>query len=332
MTLLCGYGTYLPGAAGAGIELLEEIDLVQEAGLDAIFFSEHHGVDEYPPTPLTLAGVALGRTSTLRSGPMPTLVPLHNPVRLAEDAAVLDFVSDGRLIMGLGTGYLEQDFAQIGADLHERGARLDESLDVLKNLWSDAPEQHDGRFFTIGNNVPLTHRSPRPGGPEIWLAGYSKRMMRRAAERGAGLVLGSVMSRDEISALAADFRATCAQVGAKSGTVSVMRRAWFGDEDDVGAFLDRLADDMRRYVEMGSGRGPSAASLTKDGISARALRERVIVGTPREAAEFTQEWARQAGVDYLILKMQWGRRDFPALKEQIGRAGTFARHLSELSC
>lgn len=328
MAILCGYGTYLSGAAGAGQELLKEIDLAQEASLDGIFFSEHHGANEYPPAPLTLAAMALARTSTLRSGPMPTLVPLHQPVRLAEQAALVDFVSDGRLIMGLAAGYLEQDFAQIGADLHERGARLDETLDVLENLWSDDPRPHDGRFFTVGTSSPLQHRSPRPGGPPIWIAGSSKRMMRRAAQRGAGLVLGSVLSRDETSAVVADFHAVCAELGVPPGTVAVMRRAWFGDEGEIDRFLERLAGDMRRYVEMGSGRGPSAASITRDGITPDSLRDRVIVGTPRDAAEFTRDWAAHAGVDYLILKMQWGRRDFPMLTEQIRRAGIFASGLN----
>src|SRR5687768_7858098 len=108
-----GYGTYLRD----GGDLREEAQLAEASGLDGIFFSEHHGVAHYPPSPLALAHFALGATTTLRAGPMPLLLPLHHPVRIAEETALIDHVSGGRLIVGLAIGYLEDDFEQVGVPL-----------------------------------------------------------------------------------------------------------------------------------------------------------------------------------------------------------------------
>src|ERR1700732_1521378 len=121
-----GYGTYLLSDATTPRELREEIVQVECAGFDAIFFSEHHGVAGYAPDPLALAVFALGQTTTLRAGPMPLLLPLRQPVHVAETAALAHFISDGRLILGVGAGYLAQDFAPVGLSSAERGQRMEE--------------------------------------------------------------------------------------------------------------------------------------------------------------------------------------------------------------
>jgi len=89
-----------------------------------VFFSEHHGVPGYIANPLAAATFVLGCSGTLRSGPMPLLLPLHDPVRIVEQAALVDAISGGRLIMGLGAGYLPRDFEQCGVPLDDRGHRL----------------------------------------------------------------------------------------------------------------------------------------------------------------------------------------------------------------
>src|ERR1700729_772094 len=152
-----GYGTYVGPGTGEGLELREEIQLTEAAGFDAIFFSEHHGTERYPPSPLALASYALGATTTLRSGPMPLLLPLHDPVRVAEESALLDVVSGGRLVLGLAAGYLPHDFEQIGIPVDERGPRLDEGLDVIHRVWEGKPQAFHGRFSTFSSTGPLTY-------------------------------------------------------------------------------------------------------------------------------------------------------------------------------
>src|SRR5512134_2204787 len=98
---------------------------------------EHHSVtDHYWPSPLpVLAGFA-ARTTRMRLGTDILVAPFHHPVRLAEDAAMVDVMSDGRLIVGAAIGYKPDEFALYGTDLARRGARFEEQLAIVKALWT----------------------------------------------------------------------------------------------------------------------------------------------------------------------------------------------------
>ena len=107
-----------------------------DQGFDAVVLSEHHGTEDgYLPSPLTLAAVVAGRTRRIDISIAALLLPLYDPVKLAEDMAVLDHASGGRVKVTLGLGYRPEEYAQFGIDWKTRGQRLDECLDVLLRAW-----------------------------------------------------------------------------------------------------------------------------------------------------------------------------------------------------
>src|SRR5438128_8964037 len=108
-------------------EALEEVTRAEELGVDSVWMEEHHSVmNHYWPSPLTvLAGFAT-RTSKLMLGTDILVAPFHHPVRLAEDATLVDVMSNGRLTLGIAIGYKPDEFALYGADLEKRGARFEE--------------------------------------------------------------------------------------------------------------------------------------------------------------------------------------------------------------
>ena len=112
--------------------------LAEELGFDQIWLPEHHFCDDgFNPSLLTFAAAIAARTSKIRIGTKIIILPLHDPVRLAEDIAVVDQISNGRLEIGFAVGYRKAEFDGFGLDYAERGHRMDEALDVLMSalIW-----------------------------------------------------------------------------------------------------------------------------------------------------------------------------------------------------
>ncbi len=124
---------------------------VDALGFDGIWVAEHHCVSQgYDPAPLVALSALSQVTKRCRLGTQPLLLPLRNPVLVAEEAAAVDMFSGGRLILGVGVGYLESDFDAVGISRKERGARMDEALDILcKALWEDEAFDYEGKFFKV---------------------------------------------------------------------------------------------------------------------------------------------------------------------------------------
>ncbi|HSD51174.1 MAG TPA: LLM class flavin-dependent oxidoreductase, partial [Candidatus Methylomirabilis sp.] len=131
-------------------EALEEVVRGEELGFDSIWMEEHHSVvNHYWPSPLTvLAGFAT-RTSKVILGTDILVAPFYHPVRLAEDAALLDVISGGRFVLGLAIGYKPDEFALYGAELEKRGARLEEQLVIVKGLWTQESFSFQGRYYKV---------------------------------------------------------------------------------------------------------------------------------------------------------------------------------------
>jgi alkanesulfonate monooxygenase SsuD/methylene tetrahydromethanopterin reductase-like flavin-dependent oxidoreductase (luciferase family) len=107
---------------------------------DVVALSEHHGVEcGFMSAPITLAAAIAGRTRQLRMSIAAILVPLHDPVRLAEELATLDLVSEGRVSIVAGLGYRHEEFAMAGVDRTKRGTLLEESVRVMQRAWTGAP-------------------------------------------------------------------------------------------------------------------------------------------------------------------------------------------------
>ncbi|MBO0702336.1 MAG: LLM class F420-dependent oxidoreductase [Candidatus Dormibacteraeota bacterium] len=168
--------------------------LAEEVGLESIWAGEHVVLPDprVPPSPMepgdpileplvALAFLA-GQTTRLRLGTGIVILPQRNPLVLAKAVASLDVLSGGRLLLGIGAGYLEPEMTAIGVSIHERGARTDEYLAAMRSLWYDARPHHEGRFARFEG----VQAGPRPGRVPIIVGGHSSGAFRRAVEQGDG--------------------------------------------------------------------------------------------------------------------------------------------------
>jgi probable F420-dependent oxidoreductase len=168
-------------------ETLDVIAETEKLGFDGAWLPEHHlAEDGYLPSPLTVLAAVAARTSRMRIGTGVALAPLHNPVRFAEDAALVDILSGGRLDLGLAIGYRKRETAAFGVDFTRRGARFDEFLQIVTRLWAGETVDFEGRHFQIkGAQV----RPPVPRGRiPLYIGGFAEKAMERVARYGQGYV------------------------------------------------------------------------------------------------------------------------------------------------
>jgi len=156
--------------------MLEMASWGDRLGFQALVLSEHHGDPAgFSSAPIPLAAAVLSRTERLGVAIAAALVPLHDPVRLAEQLATVDCLAPGRLSVVLGAGYRSAEFAMAGVDRRSRGERVEECVRVLRAAWSGKPFEFRGR------EVRVTPPAASPRGPEIFVGGKTVASARRAA-------------------------------------------------------------------------------------------------------------------------------------------------------
>jgi alkanesulfonate monooxygenase SsuD/methylene tetrahydromethanopterin reductase-like flavin-dependent oxidoreductase (luciferase family) len=170
----------LPDLYAAAIEMAA---WGEQHGAIAAQVSEHHAsADGYLPAPLILATAIAARTSRIPIQVAALLVPLHDPIELAEQMAVLDLISRGRVSYICAIGYRAEEYAMFGRDMKRRGRRLEECLEVMRRAFRGEPFAYEGR------PVCVTPRPVTPGGPALLLGGGSEAAVRRAARLGLGMI------------------------------------------------------------------------------------------------------------------------------------------------
>jgi alkanesulfonate monooxygenase SsuD/methylene tetrahydromethanopterin reductase-like flavin-dependent oxidoreductase (luciferase family) len=164
---------------------LDQCSWADRLGFELVFLHEHHGTEDgYLPAPIVFASAVAARTKrlTIRIGAI--VAPFYSSVRLAEDLAVVDLVSRGRLEVVLAAGYARHEFEMLDVPMRGRSHVTAKAVSVLRDAWSGEP------FVLDGRTVRVTPRPHRPGGPPIFLGGSSEGAARRAAALGVGFQLG----------------------------------------------------------------------------------------------------------------------------------------------
>src|SRR5213593_1711227 len=153
-------------------ETLDLVRLAESVGFDSAWVSEHHGSsDGYLPSLLPMLAAFAASTERIQLGTGLMLTPFHDPLRLAEDAAVVDQISGGRLILGLGLGWRAEEFRMFDVPMRERAARTVETIEVLRRAWTGSRFSFEGENFRY-DRVKVTPPPSRSGGIPIHLGGH----------------------------------------------------------------------------------------------------------------------------------------------------------------
>lgn len=263
--------------------------LAEQLGFDAAWLSEHHFVDDgHMSSLLPVAAAVAARTTTLVVGTGVLVAPLHEPLRLAEDAATVDLISRGRLVLGIGAGYRDEEFAGFGRSKEDLGHALDHVIELLRTAWQGSPV-HGARE---ASPVFVTPRPHRPGGPPLWIGARTPAGVRRAARLADGLLAARV-DAEELATLVCRFAEEAGRVGRSTDELQVGVHCPVFAWPDASAW-SRVEPHLHysewKYADMGRepfgtrSAPPGSPSPIRDSTRA-TLREGAIVGRPEEVAE-----------------------------------------------
>jgi probable F420-dependent oxidoreductase len=284
-------------------QALEEVTRAEELGFDSVWMEEHHAVaDHYWPSPLTvLAGFAT-RTSRMLLGTDIAVAPFYHPVRLAEDVAMLDVMSNGRAILGVAIGYKPDEFALYGVDLEKRGARFEEQLAIMKGLWTEERFAFRGAYYTVEGRLepkPIT----RPH-PPLWIGGWGALTLRRAATLADNWIPGPTA---DLARLQRGKRAFLEHRQTAGRTEAIAE--WPLTRDVIIADTDRAARELAERHIMVAYRKEYAGGWRHPFIDAsiatdldRLMADRFIIGGPEQCVAQIRRFVEQYGMTHLICR------------------------------
>ncbi|MCC6380853.1 MAG: LLM class F420-dependent oxidoreductase [Dehalococcoidia bacterium] len=259
------YGVAIPQANqfAAPAALRAMAHAVEDLGFDSLWVSDHIVVPEgssYIPElmdePLAVLAFLAAETSHLTLGTSVLIVPYRDPVFVAKFLATVDVLCEGRLVAGVGAGWLEQEFEALGVPFAERGPRTDEYLRVYRNLWETETSSFAGRWKSYTAMRLFPKAAPtRRGTIPLWVGGNGPASVRRAAELGDGWHPIN-LAPAQLAALAAEYREKCAAYGRQPGPVC-LRHMPGGRTRPAGGVVplsggpDDWAADIRAYAGAG---------------------------------------------------------------------------------
>ena len=296
-------------------ELLGLAAAAEEAGFESVHLPEHHGRDDgFLPQPLVACAALAARTSRIRIGTGITVAPLRHPIHLAEEAAVVDVLSNGRLVLALGIGDYRPEYELFGLDIGTQASRFDECLTVLLRGLAGERFSFEGRHFQFRDAAirPVPVQRPRP---DVWVGAMSSAGARRAARFGLPLYLDPLNTVTALEPLVADYRAECARHG-HTGRVVLSRWGWVDENGRLDDWWPHVRIALWSYlVDIPRMAVPAAASADDLDVAAVAP-DRLLVGTPDEVVRTARDFSDRLGADRLVIKLQGASGPWGAPLEQ----------------
>ena len=285
-------------------EALEEVTRGEELGFDSVWMEEHHSVtNHYWPSPLTILAGFASRTSKVMLGTDILVSAFYHPVRLAEDVALLDVMSKGRMTLGIAIGYKPDEFALYGVDLEKRGARFEEQLAIVKGLWTEERVTFKGRYYSVEGRLepkPIT----RPH-PPIWIGGWGDLTLRRAATLADNWIPGPTADLRRLLAGKKSFLDNRAAAGKSAAPAD-----WPLTRDVIIADTDRQARQLAEEHIMVAYRREYAGGWRHPFIDAsiatdldKLMEDRFLVGGPDEVIAKIRRFVEQYGMTHLICRL-----------------------------
>jgi alkanesulfonate monooxygenase SsuD/methylene tetrahydromethanopterin reductase-like flavin-dependent oxidoreductase (luciferase family) len=301
---------------------LAQVDAAEEWGLDAMWLAELHFAPERSvlSSPMMIAAAIAQRTERMKIGMAVQVLPLCHPLRLAEEAATVDQLSNGRLIFGVGRSGFAHTYATYGVDYGESRERFAETLTIVKRAFTEERFSHKGKYFAY-DNVRLAPKSVQKPWPEIRVAAASPDTYEEVGTLGHPIfVAARTGDLSELAPLVKTYRAAWDKAGHPGRGEVFLRVPVYVAETEEAAreepresilhllryIGDRLAASATasgtRAIENRAARGAKMQSIDYEEV----LRERMIVGTPAGVIDKLQKVREELGLDGILAELNPG--------------------------
>ena len=286
-------------------DMLEQAELADRLGFDAIWLAEHHFSSYgYSSAPLLAAIAIAQRTRNVRIGTAVLVLPLHHPLRLAEEIAVADVLTEGRLDVGIGRGYQPYEFERFGLRLEDSRQRYAETLDIILAALSRQTFSYHGRYY----DIPPTTILPRPvqtPHPPVWTVAQSPESVQFTVERGYSCLLGGPLPSLRQFRSVYD-EAMAAGSGSKPPYLGIHKHTYVADSDaDARAHLDHAYWHLRAagHLRAGTQRVEDGRTLVEplpnEPDPEQLRRDYVLFGTPEQVSDQLRQYQDVVGMNYV---------------------------------
>jgi alkanesulfonate monooxygenase SsuD/methylene tetrahydromethanopterin reductase-like flavin-dependent oxidoreductase (luciferase family) len=295
----------------------QRIDVMEQTGYDAVWLAEHH-FSTYSVCPsIHMMGTHIAaRTKRLRIGTAVSLAPFYNPLRLAEEVALLDVLSEGRVNWGAGRGFDPTEYRTFGVDFEESYPRFREGVDIVLQAWQNERLTYHGKFYQYDGVEVLPKPLQQPH-PPVWLAATSPGAISWCAENGYTILMDPHGTHSDIAIKRAQYKKELEQAGySMKGRVIPMARniALANTQHEAEEIARRGARFMfGSYLPKGIGKATSATAAKGKSIDMAAVadagdvdpveryaKEVVICGTPEKVIDDLQEMEETLPLEYLM--------------------------------
>jgi len=281
-------------------------ELAEGVGFDFAMVGSHRFSPNAsdPSAPLVLLSALAARTSTLRFATAVLLLPLYNPLDIAEQVATLDCVSGGRVILGVGVGYRSYEYEALGLPWSARGSRLEEALAVLDQAWTRERVSFSGAHFSF-EDVEVWPKPVQRPRPPIWIGAQARRAIGRAATHADGWIAGYLESVPVLVSRAEGYRRAAVQSG-RGSTLCLMRKTGIRSsrQEVERDWLPGVVDLLRHYRSAGARWPRDDEFWTRlEGGEARlddVGRDMMVAGTPDDCIREIDRYRRLTDCEYLL--------------------------------
>lgn len=299
--------TYVPDLDGPVSEFYQkmfaQMEEMDRLGYDHVWVTEHHfahygGDLPHPPTFMS----AIARTTKrIRLGVAINVLPLHNPIDVAESYAMVDNISDGRLDFGVGKGSESHEYKKFGMDQKEATGRMYEGVKIMLQAWSDKPVNFSGEFFKY-ENVPVFPKPVQRPHPRFWVGcARSEDSFRWAGENGFHLMTLPYLYRDPstLPAFIKAYRGAMAQAGHGSAKTDILGKFHIYVSSSLDDAIREAEPYLINYFDVHKAADPARAEqglLTQRDARTQLEHGFVLAGDPERVADTIRKWSDDVGL------------------------------------
>jgi len=293
-------------------DMLHCLPRAEALGYQSMYLATHHAkTDGLCPGPLPTLGAAAAVTKTMKIGTAVMLVPLYAPLKLAEDLAVLDNISEGRLIVGVAPGYVAEEFAAHNIPRDERVGRLEEALDLMIAAWTQDEFEFDGKYYKVPRTV-LTPKPVQKPYPQLWYGVSAKSSLRRAARRHAIQIMSPRHGVAELQAHYAPYEAAAKEIGWTIPERPIIRQVFVAPtmqkaEAVAAPAIEHLYREIYGRASAAGDRvlrNDDGSTITDHNqVNFDTFKARYIVGTPEFAIEEITKYRNGLGCTEMVCWM-----------------------------
>ena len=306
--------------------MLDQVRAARDSGLHSVWLGQHYLMGEVPYFAYTpLIARLIPEAGDMVIGPCIQLLPLYNPVTVAEEAATLDVLSGGRYVLGVGLGYRQEECDAFNIGWKERAARMTEGIEVIRRLWTEETVDHDGRFYKVDGQGTSLKPVQKPG-PPVWIAAVAEPAIKRAARIGDAWVILVTVSFEELKDQIPMYLEAVKAAGKPApAEITITRDIHIADKH-ANAW-DECREGLARKYSIYNSLGLNSSEGASASLEEFA-KDRFFIGDKESVKDQILRYNEELGINHFIMRVQWPGHDHGTTMKCLDRLGEIVAEIN----